>query len=154
MKKANLEKFYESIKGVILHLGSLDELNKNEQINGSGITYELMPQRSEKRYITGTITPTQSEIKEAMKSTKNLLGIINSLGFELEGEEILDKEETNEIANIIENFTKQLFENPAAISNDIRLKAKEIGADGLIHVQLHTKDSIYMGVPVKKKYKS
>jgi len=57
--------------------------------------------------------------------------------------------ELGEASEMLEGLARQIYENPALREMDIRMKAKEIGANGLVHVQLYTKEGTYMGVPVE-----
>jgi len=128
----DLKKFYEDVKDIVLYPGSLNELNMIEQARGDGLMYELLPQEGSVKYIIGTIIPSPSECEE-------IIGIMD--GF-------LD--DAADLMNGLEEMVMELYgEN--VIDADIRMKAKKIGANGLIHVRLYNTDGIYMGVPVKIK---
>ncbi len=153
----DLKEFYKGIKGIVLFPGSVDELNILEEINSSDREYKLMPIKGDKKYLIGTIIPNLKEIEEQVNNLKEGIrirvkaisaigGLETSLAQEI-GREAF--KELGPIGNIVESLYTENIKNPAFLGMDIRLKAKEIGANGLVHVQVYDKESFYMGVPVK-----
>lgn len=143
----DLKEFHKSIEDIVLYPGGLDELNILEQATSSGRTYELMPQKEGVRYLTGIIIPKPSEFKERMTAMQSVTGTLskNNLGL------ALHEDGMNEMTGMLGQIMTEIYQTPELMNIDIRLKAKKIGADGLIHFQLYDKDAIYMGIPVKLK---
>ncbi|MCD6226539.1 MAG: hypothetical protein J7J93_01965 [Candidatus Aenigmarchaeota archaeon] len=152
----DLKEFHKSIEDIVLFPGSLYELNILEKVNGSGKTYELIQQKDGEKYLTGPIIPKPSELKEMIRVMQGVGGILDKsdLGLELGLDDLgfeLDKYKMDEMAGMLEEIMITLYETPELMETDIRLKAKKIGANGLVDVRLYHKDGIYMGVPVKLK---
>ena len=142
-----IKEFYKSVEDIILYPGNLKELNRLEQINGGDKSYELMPQNNGQRYLTGTIIPGQLEFEEAMTLVRITSGALSESDLDLD----LDNEELGVLPEMMEQMTTKLYGKSEVQNLDLRLKAKKIGANGLIHIQMYNKDGTYMGVPVKLK---
>lgn len=134
-----LKNFYETVEDIVLYPGTLDELNRIERRGKTGKIYDFMPQLSGQQYIIGILVPTAEEFKDFMMVARAAVGALSE---DLENAEILER---------AEELRDKLFSSPQVRAQDLRVKAKKIGAQGLIHVQLYTKDSLYMGVPVRQE---
>jgi hypothetical protein len=137
----DIKEFYKSVEDIVLYPGSIDELNKIISVSGRKGAYELMPQQGNILYVTGVIIPTIPEMKKGLGIAKNItesLAMFRSQDLDLGTERL-------------EEMMNELYMNPAMLSSDIRVAAKEIGANGLIHFQLFSKEDLYIGVPVKKR---
>jgi len=147
-----LEKFYGLIDTVKVYPGNLDELN---QLTLD--TYKLISQTGAKLYLEGYIFPSQAELEKGISLIKQSIDYLNEpfsfgktqefniLGVRLEESSLENPEET--VDNIF-----SLYHEMGLLNNDIRVKANNIGADGLIHFTLIPgKDIPYcQSVPVKK----
>ncbi len=147
-----IKKFFKTVDDIVLHQGSLDELNRQEEINGSGRTYDLMPMKSGVRYLTGIIIPKPEEVKEILAVNFSRI------------EPNTSDEEADEAAEYVFELAKEtLYEVPRAQKFDLRMVAKEFGANGLIRLQLDTESKLelkdskysslnlttYQGTPVR-----
>ena len=150
-----LQQFYRETGKITLFPGSVDDLNTIESLSNSNKQYELMPVDSGRKYLTGAIIPSLTEVRELMKEQ---ISGISALGESGLAAKLLDfdtetisglKDHLGDASKIVEQLAKQMFENPAIMGTDIRMKAKKIGANGLIHIQLYNKEETYMGVPVR-----
>jgi len=139
----DMKKFYKDIKGIVLYPGTLDELNRTERISGRDRVYELMPQKGSIMYITGVIIPSPSEVKE-------IFGLVRNVGMAFAKPDSLGlpEDDVEEQVDGLENMLAALIGNREMINMDIRLRAKKIGANGLIHVHLYSKEGSHMGIPV------
>jgi len=144
----DLKQFYKSVEDIVLYPGDLNGLNLQEQVNGSGRVYELMPQKDAIKYIKGSIIPKPSELKEMVAAVQGASGKLDKLCSNLG----LDEDTLGDMSGMmLEQMLLEAFEAPEFQNTDLRLKAKEAGADGLVHFQLYNTNDQYMGVPVKLK---
>ncbi len=142
----HMKKFYDETKDIVMYPGSLEELNwiKGEMCRGN--PYDILRIEGSKPYVTGVIIPSPTELRELMGL---LNGVRGGLG-DLFGESFAEIDDTlDEVLGNMEPLMMKLFGTPAMLKSDIRLKAKKMGAHGLIHVQMYSKDGLYSGVPVK-----
>jgi hypothetical protein len=150
----DLRQFYMEAGKIALFPGSVDDLNRIESASNSGKQYELMPVDGGRKYLTGAIIPSPTEIRELMKAQLSGISAFSESGLaakmDMNPETISEFEsQFGEASEMLEQLTKQMFGNPAIMGMDLRMKAREIGANGLVHVQLYNKEATYMGVPVK-----
>ena len=131
----DLKQFYKQVEKIVLYPGSVDDLNRMEKLTNSGKHYNLVPIKGSTKYLTGPIIPGPNQFKE----------LIDTIQFEAD-DELKITASTQKLA-----FTQKLEELVMQTYGDldIRMKAQEIGAHGLVHVQLYNKERVYMGVPVK-----
>ncbi len=152
----SLERYYEIVKKFVLYPGTLDELN---QIEPDKDNYKIILQPGAKQYIKGYVFPSNEEIDHKMQLSNNIAEIIYDnlpftdqyrlkptikiLGLEFDG-------------NIAPDLTARdilsFYHEIGMMDEDIRIKAKKIGAEGLIHFNpISNKDiPYYSGVPVKR----
>jgi len=156
----SMNKFYKSVEDIILFPGTLDELNGQEELirllnKDKSIpqrVYQLLPQQGGVRYISGVIIQSPEKLKEIGLTLLSIAG---------GGSNIEQKVEKSGF--ILDFMVDKMYELPKVQQMDIRLKAKKMGANGLVHVQyegtsnlslkgsdfnsisLHT----YMGLPVR-----
>ena len=150
----DLRQFYMEAGKIALFPGSVDDLNRMESASNSGGQYELMPVDGGRKYLIGDIIPSPTEVRELMKAQLSGISAFSAsrLAAKMDmNPEILSEIESQfgETFEMLEQLTKKMFENPAVMDMDIRMKARKIGANGLVHVQLYNKEATYMGVPVK-----
>lgn len=139
---------------IALFPGSVDDLNRIESLSNSGRRYELMPIDGGRKYLTGVIIPSPTELRELMNAQISGMAAFKETelasDLDLEPKELAELEnQVGEAYELIEQLAKQMFGKPEIMRMDIRMKAKEVGANGLVHVQLYNKEGLYMGVPVK-----
>ncbi len=130
-----IEEFYKAVKDVVLFPGSLDELNSLEKLCGSGKAYELLPAFDKKaeKYTKGVFVPSIEDIK----SYYDMLNKTHKVVCTQDG-----------LIEMVKYWITERYGILNYINLDIRIKALEIGADGLTHFQKFDED-YFMGVPVK-----
>ncbi|MBI4919020.1 hypothetical protein HY837_03760 [archaeon] len=144
----DLNEFYKQVDGIVMFPGSVEELNRLEFSKKSGRSYSIVPLEGNRTFFTGVIVPSKEELREMICVMKGV-----AVGFAaLRGEEAASaqKELEEEIESELEPVLHQLLGSPALMDLDLRLKAKKLGADGVVHVQMYNKDGMYFGVPVKQ----
>jgi len=100
----DLNNFYKRVKDIIIYPGSLDELNEEERILGSGRIFTLNPINSGLRTLQGIIIPDLNNVKENL---------------EIMAQAIKMPFKSNETVN----FFKEVYEKMTDL--DIRIIAKE-----------------------------
>jgi len=128
----NLKQFYLEYEPFILFPDSLDDLNILEI--GKRKEYAYLQMDSGKKYITGTITPSLNERLEQKLEEMGFPTIIENIDSELK-----------EVEKLIKKILSEQFVN----QNDIRIKAKRIGACGLVNLQYYS-EKTFMGIPIIK----
>jgi hypothetical protein len=162
--KMNLKQFYQKVKDVLLFPGTLDELNRQEEINKSGRVYDLVKDTQSARYVRGLLVPGWSETEAFMRSM--LMVAVEANMDEFEREEYNPQETESELEELIGPL-KEIFDkvrcSPYMLKHDIRLKAREMKANGIIHFKYECENSVdlkdnaissikynfYTGVPVR-----
>ncbi len=119
-----MNKFYKKVEDIILFPGTVDELNDQEELNKSGRVYETLPQQGGVRYISGSIIQSPEKFKELALALLSIAG---------GGSNIEQKVEKSGF--ILDFMVDKMYELPEVQQMDIRLKAKKMGANGLVHVQ-------------------
>lgn len=145
-----LEKFYRDVCDVFLFPGSLDELN-----SGYNEIYEVLPLESQSLYVSGIVIPTQEDI---VRHDRALFALSMRRSF-------IDDEEDVDLG--LETFLQQMlyeyYENEEFQKYDIRYRAQEVGAQGIIRLQYESTSNVanqydegdifsfqkMMGVPVR-----
>ena len=135
-----LEEFYKSVEDIFLFLGNISELNE--------LKYDL-PQYVllGREYIYGIIIPSKKDISEICNAIALLQPDNFPAGFTTE----------------LEDKIMPLYANPEFLKLDLRVKAKDRGADGLIHVRYHNENwlnivgitsriSYHVGLPVIRRF--
>jgi hypothetical protein len=124
--------------------------------------YEYVPVLGAKKYLTGIIIPTRAEDIENLRAQYYGHASLAEFGLQaiLEMEnEIVPGEEAELESTIRDDETLLSFvrdkklKNPEIANLDIRMKARRLSAQGLVHVQLYNKEDFYMGVPIRLKNK-
>ena len=150
----DLKQFYREAGKIVLFPGSIADLNAIEALSDSRSSirrYQLMPVEGGQKYLTGILIPSPAELREQTTAKRLGMAVLQTSG--LAGR--LDSEteavaELGEVLETIERLTIQIVSKPEIMGMDIRMKAREIGANGLVHFQAHgNKEETYMGVPVK-----
>ena len=126
----NLKQFYKEYETFILFPDSLDELNILERDKRNEYTY--LPMDSGQKYITGTITLSLNEKLEQKLEEMDFPTLIENIDLELK-----------EVEKLIKKILKEQFVN----KKDIRIKAKMIGACGLVMLQYYS-EKTFMGIPI------
>lgn len=151
----DLPQFYMEAGKIVLFPGNVDDLNRLDITSNAsrGMEYSLMPMQGGRKFITGMLIPSPIELRELMQlqmgglSAAKTSGLTSKLGL---NKELDDAEaQAGEAFKMIEQLARQMFGQQATMDADIRMKARLLGANGLVHVQLYTKDGMYMGVPVR-----
>lgn len=149
-----LEKFYKAANRIVLHPGSIEDLNQMEGRKNYGKEYEEMTNFHNKKFITGIMIPDFDEIKEYINIETSGVNygekpsLTTMLGVEELGRTM--SETVKGYETIMEEFFKEKYSNPDVESLDIRMRAIERNADGLVHFQLYNaSNNLYMGVPVR-----
>lgn len=143
----DLNEFYKQVEGIIIFPGSVDDLNRVEEKAVSGNKYELFPVTGGNKFISGVIVPSKEELKAQLAVMSGIFaGIAELQGEEAEGAK---KELDEMLESQLEPFLHKMLGSPALMSLDLRLKAKQLGADGIVHVQMYDKNGRHFGVPVK-----
>jgi len=128
-----MNKFYKNVEDIILFPGTVNELNDQEELITMGKTgkeclskkvYKTLPQQGGVRYISGVIIPSPEKLKETALA---LLSIASG------DSNIEQKVEKNGL--ILDFMVDKMYKLPELQKIDIRIKAKEMGANGLVHVQ-------------------
>jgi len=129
-----MNKFYKTVEDIILFPGTVDELNDQEELitmrktgreRLSKRVYETLPQQVGIRYISGVIIPPPEKLKEIALA---LLSIASGSNSNIEQK--IEKE-----GLILDFMVDKMYKLPEVQQMDIRLKAKAMGANGLVHVQ-------------------
>ena len=149
-----LDEFYKTIDDIFLYTGNLEELNQTPYKRNH---FRRMPLKSSRQFLHGVIIPTEQEVREQVGT---LASIVYNEAFD-DGTTY----EQEDLDEFIEVIFEGFFKNEEFQNMDIRMKAKKIGANGLIHVQYYaesrlqseyspmfanTKFWLYSGVPVKE----
>ena len=137
-----ISKFFKTVDDIVLYQGSLDELNRQEEINQSGKIYDFMPMKGSIRYLTGVIIPKPEEMEQIL--AVNLSRVKPKLS----------KTEIDEAEKYLFGIGKETtYESPMVQKFDLRMAAKKFGANGLIRLQkdnsenkLGLRDSKYSGL--------
>ena len=138
----DLKEFYKTVEDIVLYPGTVDELNKRKDVTVSGKRYEEIPLHGGKKFITGVIIPSPSEFQELTNVMQDAAEALGGMGLDV------DDADVNKLTEMLEPTMKKLYGIPAVMNMDLRLKVKEIGANGLVCVQLYNKEDRYMGIPV------
>ena len=157
----NMNKFYKTVEDIILFPGTVDELNDQEELirleckTGKEYqykrVYETLPQQVGIRYISGVIIPSLEKLKEIGLTLLSIAGDESNIEQKVKQKDL-----------ILDFMIDKMYELPEVQQMDIRLKAKAMGANGLVHVQYEGTSSIslkssdfsnislqtYMGLPV------
>lgn len=145
----NTEEFFSAVSGIILHSGSLEELNGIQKVSNSGRRYALRDFPGDTTtYLTGLLIPSSSEL-ELMVVQRDVLGSLNERFFDPRNEEHRElalSELQADVRNAAECI-EAMLKVPYIVNMDLRVKAQRIGASGLIHVQPYA-NNIYSGIPV------
>lgn len=116
--------FHKSIEDIFLYTRNLEELNKENPQHG--LHYKTIPLEGNKRFLFGPIIYDETEISNLidvfLKLKENILG------------DVVDSGRSSAY-----DVMMKYFGNPALYNLDIRKKAKDIGAQGLIHVRFYGK---------------
>ncbi|MCR4327687.1 MAG: hypothetical protein NUV46_03850 [Nanoarchaeota archaeon] len=133
------EKFYKTVEGIFLFPGSLYELNSSRKEK-----YEIYPKNISS--LQGMAIPSEKDMGELTKILFELFGF--------------DEES---IPNVSEFFWDTFYHDERIQNVDLRIKAKKLGANGLIRYKPFSKldmtfdnqllkkttFDIFMGIPVK-----
>jgi len=156
----NMNKFYKIVEDIILFPGTLDELNQQEELirmiktgeeHFSKRVYKPLPQQGGIRYISGVIIPPIEKLREIGLTLLSIAG----------GESNIEQK-VEQKGLILDFMVDKMYKLQDVQKIDIRLKAKAMGANGLVHVQYEGTSSIslkssdfgnitlqtYMGLPV------
>ena len=151
--------FQEKVKDIIIYPGSLNELNEIERLKNSNREYELMALETPSYFIKGTLVEGLGDKIFPLLNfaLKQYIGLSPELDKEERQfvEEISEEKTLKGIIEILNSSKETEIIKKIIIDLEIRVSAKELGADGIIHFQfLHRSgDDLeqYMGVPVKLK---
>ncbi|MBA3064108.1 hypothetical protein FP803_01580 [Candidatus Woesearchaeota archaeon] len=152
-----MNKFYKTVEDIVLFPGTVDELNDQEELitmRKTGMeclskkVYKTLPQQIGIRYISGVIIPSLEKLKEIGLTLLSIAG----------GESNIEQK-VKQKGLILDFMVDKMYEIPEVQQMDIRLKAKKMGANGLVHVQYEGTSNLksdfgnitiqtYMGLPV------
>lgn len=145
----NLKQFRKEIEEIFIFPGSIGDLHK---MLGQACNYEPILIPGGKKFLTGIIIPSIGELRELTSMMQEGIGSVQNVLEQVAiGDENPDltSDLFSKTGEMLEKMTAALYENPAIMKHDIRMKAKELGAHGLVYFQMYTKNDVYMGVPVK-----
>ena len=145
----HMNEFYDQVKDIVVFPGSVSELN--DMMKSEGKQYKLMPVKGPKKYLTGALLPTKDEMKSLIAEKLGALDAFqqSNAANELFDGELPDLGDISVARKLITSIFSELLNNPTYVNMDIRVKAKQMGADGLVRVQPDTSKDTYLGVPVK-----
>ena len=142
----NRKEFNEYVKDVIVFPGTLTELN-GAQLNEKGLPYFLMPMKASHKFISGTLIPSVEEMKETFSTMKNGSELVAKL-VSMEKEEA--KKMLDELLNQLIEKAEKMYNIPLILHADIRYRARQAGADGVIHFRQYGGENVFLGVPVTR----
>jgi len=147
--------FYKTIDHIVLFPGSLEELNHLEKLNSSNKVYDLMPNVDNiKDNLIGEFIFHQklSDLKNHIEGWADSFLITETKPAQRKA-----TIQRFQMDDVIRNL--HLLEDPKRMGQEIRVKVRDLGADGLIHFQLYETTysfvggchNYYTGVPVVLK---
>ncbi len=140
-----LDDFYKKVEGFTLFPGSIMELT-------AYYGAKAVPVKNQNIFITGIIIPSRSEISDVLGCHQSGIASFGEFVTQ-QGIDDLLSEAQNEFANkfsLLKAMLEKMYENQDLQDTDIRVKAKALGADAVVHFQLYdAKNTMYMGIPVK-----
>ena len=143
--KQNYRAFTERIGSTFIFPGSLQELNENPGVvHGHRHGYRTMDGQP---FVKGVLIPSLEELYALGGMQSNSIAEFFSQlgkGFDVLGEQL------DELLEGVSPILDELLTREGILGQDIRVKAKELGAAGLVRVQLYSTENIvqHWGMPV------
>ena len=131
----DIKEFLDSIATVVLFPGNLGDLNHlMAQVPLEGKKYEyLAPPKGPRKYLEGLLLPTPGpDMSSYLRALTKIIVMLHE-------EEGPIEEPYKTLEGMYQKTLSQIL-TPEVMEIDIRLKAKQLGATGLVHLQ-------YLGQP-------